>query len=92
MIQLLRDYRGLLSNENLLEAGDYDEASLSPELLNALLEKGYAISLDPKAPQTKVEAPQEPQDKRPEPVSQIEAVEEFVAKATAPKSKTKPKG
>jgi hypothetical protein len=90
MIRLLQDYRGVITNEALLEAGDYE--TLSDELLNRLLEKGYAIRLDgeQQAPQEESEA--EAQETRSEPVSQVEVIEEFVAKSNAPKPKTKPKG
>lgn len=91
MIRLLRDYRGLLSDEKLLEAGDYDEASLSPELLSVLLEKGYAVRLGVTS-QVSQETPIASQEARSEPVSHKAVVEEFVAKANAPAPKRKPKG
>lgn len=46
MINLLQAYRGVLTNENLLVAGAYDESAFSSELLALLLEKGYAIQSD----------------------------------------------
>jgi hypothetical protein len=42
-IQLLEAYRGRPSKEKLLPPGDYDDATLSRELMDYLIANGYAL-------------------------------------------------
>ena len=87
MIRLHQDYRGSLTNEALLEAGDYD--SLSPELESYLIAKGIAESItSDEIILTKVD-PQAEESPSVSPVSTIAHVEKELNK---PQVKRKPKG